>query len=454
MIQTKGWFSIVLIGILSISGVVFAQTSESRYLLLDSRNIQSSSEVKLVLGPIKKHPDNPLYDKSDMPWVHEDETFDNFYGNIIYEKGRKYPYRMWHHTFGNDFEWGLLYAESKDGLHWIKPNLGLVEWEGSTKNNIIMTGKHGIGVMLDERDPDPSRRYKLVGGTPNQEAGMDIGFSSDGYHWKLKSMNNDIEADTHNQIFWAPTLEKYVMFVRTWGDGGRAVGRLESTDFINWSPMKLVYENTSIDQTYAMPVFYYAGIYIGLCNMFRDRSDTDERVDGTVTPELVWSPDTVKWHGICEGTPFIPLGADYESEMVWSTCAPLFLDQDEVRIYYAGSDGKHGWDRNIVMCLATMKKDRWAGYQASDTGTVETKPVSVGSKDLVINADVQKGGSVRVEVVGKGALSLDKCNPITADVIDGKVSWSGASLSALVGTRIGLRFKITNATLYSFAFAD
>ena len=94
MVQTKRWFSVVLIGILSISGIVFAQTSESRYLLLDSRKIQSSSEVKLVLGPVKKHPDNPLYDKSDMPFVDESETFDNFYGNIIYEEGRDYPYRM------------------------------------------------------------------------------------------------------------------------------------------------------------------------------------------------------------------------------------------------------------------------------------------------------------------------------------------------------------------------
>ena len=31
----------------------------------------------------------------------------------------------------------VCYAESKDGIHWTKPDLGLIEFEGSKKNNII-----------------------------------------------------------------------------------------------------------------------------------------------------------------------------------------------------------------------------------------------------------------------------------------------------------------------------
>ena len=33
---------------------------------------------------------------------------------------------------------GLAYAESSDGVHWEKPNLGLVEFEGSKENNLLM----------------------------------------------------------------------------------------------------------------------------------------------------------------------------------------------------------------------------------------------------------------------------------------------------------------------------
>ena len=32
------------------------------------------------------------------------------------------------------------YAESKDGIHWTKPDLGLFEFDGSKKNNIVWDG--------------------------------------------------------------------------------------------------------------------------------------------------------------------------------------------------------------------------------------------------------------------------------------------------------------------------
>ena len=36
------------------------------------------------------------------------------------------------------------YAESKDGIHWTKPNLGLVEFEGSKENNIVWNGAGAV----------------------------------------------------------------------------------------------------------------------------------------------------------------------------------------------------------------------------------------------------------------------------------------------------------------------
>lgn len=78
-------------------------------------------------------------------------------------------WRMWY----NGGLYGLpLYAESADGVHWEKPELGLVEWEGSKRNNIY--DLHGNGVLhrdfkrndpcivCDDNDPDPHRRYKGV----------------------------------------------------------------------------------------------------------------------------------------------------------------------------------------------------------------------------------------------------------------------------------------------------
>ncbi|HAK52278.1 MAG TPA: hypothetical protein DCM54_10315 [Gammaproteobacteria bacterium] len=58
-------------------------------------------------------------------------------------------------------------AKSKDGYHWEKPNLGLVEYNGSKNNNLVDMGD-GIGhiaacvVFHEPDDPDATRRFKMA----------------------------------------------------------------------------------------------------------------------------------------------------------------------------------------------------------------------------------------------------------------------------------------------------
>ena len=69
------------------------------------------------------------------------------------------------------------YATSQDGIHWKKPNLGLVAFGGTRDTNLLWrNGPHGIGVFKDLHDPDPARRYKAVFRT----SGPREGFSSNG----------------------------------------------------------------------------------------------------------------------------------------------------------------------------------------------------------------------------------------------------------------------------------
>ena len=78
------------------------------------------------------------------------------------------------------------YAESKDGIHWTRPELGLVEFEGSKRNNIFWTQKmtrHEPGVLPPDMPPIPfrdsnpaaheSERFKAMSGT--NEAGLYAG---------------------------------------------------------------------------------------------------------------------------------------------------------------------------------------------------------------------------------------------------------------------------------------
>src|SRR5262245_54245017 len=89
----------------------------------------------------------------------------------------------------------MCYAESTDGVHWQKPSLGRIEFEGSKQNNIVsVSGVAGIsgGVFVDPSAP-PEERYKVAGITtlrqydPNgRDSGGILGgaVSADGLEWK------------------------------------------------------------------------------------------------------------------------------------------------------------------------------------------------------------------------------------------------------------------------------
>jgi hypothetical protein len=88
----------------------------------------------------------------------------------------------------------LCYATSQDGLHWHKPDLGLVTFNGSRQNNIVdfpEPAPRPAAVILYEPDEvRADRRFKMA-----YEASVDgkarfcVAFSADGLHWTLSERN-------------------------------------------------------------------------------------------------------------------------------------------------------------------------------------------------------------------------------------------------------------------------
>jgi len=442
-----------------------APAQRTRFLVLDSRIIESAENAQLTLGKAVKSQHNPLFGE-DKPW---EKRFDNLYANVIYDQEDKL-YKCWYSPFIVDNsaqgmtldqrsatpyrppgrrEMAICYAVSKDGIKWEKPELGLVEFEGGKQNNILWRGPHGAGVLKDLRDSDPVRRYKAL------FQGIAVAFSADGIHWDKAISCPDIKArgDTHNNALWAPTAGKYVGITRTWGaQRVRQVARTESDDFLKWTKAEVVLQGLENNlQIYAMPVFYHGGVYLGLAAIHDQKTDR-------VWTELTWSPDTVQWNRVCPGTPLI---ANSEKEMAcdWG-CAyagayPVFLE-DQIRIYYGGSDGRHSSWRNGFLCLATLRPDGFAGYEpvASDKpARITTTPVACGGDGLRISADVAANGSVQVTVLDKQNKIMAASEPIAHTVTDAEVRWkAGFTLATLKGREIRLRLDLTNAKLYSFAF--
>ncbi len=132
-------------------------------------------------------------------------------------------------------------AESRDGVVWSRPSLGLYEFNGSKDNNIVLTGSSSC-CFAPFKDPNPdapaSERYKAVdtghiGGKP-----VLMGFvSGDGKSWKPASdepLLTDGAFDSLNVAFWDSVREKYVAIYRKGRNGVRSIRHSSTRDFRDW----------------------------------------------------------------------------------------------------------------------------------------------------------------------------------------------------------------------------
>jgi len=110
----------------------------------------------------------------------------------------------------------VCYAESKDGLRWIKPELGIVEWAGSKKNNILFSADwlDNFYVFRDDNPyADPKERYKAV----VQRRRELIAFvSPDGIHFtESHVITNKGSFDSLNTVLWDAKAQKYRGYFRS-----------------------------------------------------------------------------------------------------------------------------------------------------------------------------------------------------------------------------------------------
>jgi len=448
-----------------------------RYLLLDSRVIESVKHARLTIGAVRKDKNNPLF-KEDKPW---EPYISNLYGRIIYDEKDKL-YKCWYSMFiissmesntprhkRSFVNWkesrgrrgGVCYATSKDGIRWEKPELGIIDFRGSKKNNIVLRAPHGVGVMKDLRETDPQRRYKAI--LPGRGSTR-VWFSPDGLHWKEKKLPGLDHGDTYNCVFWDPSLGKYVLITRHWGGSGakgkrygrgryRMASRSDSPDFLNWSKAQVVLEGPDTNkQIHDMIVFRHAGVYIGLVGLWDMVSDREH-------VELAWSADSIKWHWIEPGKALIPNSrhiGDYDWGCIFST-PPLFT-KDRILIYYGANDNRFfGW-RDAFLCRATLRPDGFAGYEDFPGGTdivasIRTKPLVAVSGSLRLSADVVLSGYVKVICLDEKNAKLAESELVAKTASDAPVRWKeGFSLEKLKGRRIKLQFELRDAKLYSFSF--
>ena len=342
-------------------------------------------------------------------------------------------------------------------------------------------------------------------GTPSghHENGLSLAFSPNGIDWTPYE-NNPIDpgwlADDSILTYDAED-DKYVMYGRAGGSGGRSIPdfdswflpvwpgrpegiwgtrrrvyRVESDDCFEWSDPVLVFdpgEDDNLDDSYYTFVPWRAGeMHLGILNVLH-------QVDNTLDMYPVFSRDGLDWKRFQDHRPLIPRGGEgsYDQFDV-ETSTPLLVVGDELWFYYGGVNVHHDWwifgqtegldvpeahDPRLSqyghhLCLATLRLDGLVSLGANiREGYVETKPVHSDSTRLFINAQCQPNGYVQVEVIDSWnnvweGYSREDCRTFSGDSVHHEVTWADRAAVDEVRASVKLRIHLKNAELYGFQF--
>lgn len=499
---------------------------ERRQVFLDGRFVEEARGVELVVH--KPHKTGQIVVKCEHPW----EERLGQYHSVLYEGG---VYHMWYTVYGKADSnavtvRSIAYARSADGIRWEKPDLGLVEIYGTRKNNIVLGhgfggikgATHGCMIFLDPK-AGPNERFRLVSNPAELGKTLQIFSSADGIHWELthrdimKFRSEKHHLDTQNVIFWDERVGRYVAYVRRnlrpLASQGRSVARAESEDLGHfpdvedcppvlrfdqedpeyYDPVQKAkiqvadfYTNGTVKYPWAQDAYYmFPSEYFHYGTFLTDFRKGGQPVNaGSVDGRFAASRDGITWQRY-DRRAFVPLGIkdEWDSRSIYMAYGVVpGGSEDELFMYYCGSNTLHGWDREdqhrernkrILRRVGgapdkeadgigrlVMRRDGFVSVRAEYSGGEFVTPVLTFEGDeLALNVDTSAVGMARVEILDKdskpiSSYSLDDCDEIyTANEINRVVKWNGKSeVEELAGKPIRLRFVMRDADLYAFQF--
>ena len=390
----------------------------------------------------------------------------------------------------------LCYAESTDGIHWVKPNLGICEYEGSKENNIILDSGNCeftdmVHVFIDENPAcPPEEKYKAISADrphrPECDRHLACYVSADGIHFKKGwRMTDKGHFDTHNIAFWVPEENQYIAYIRSFHTGAdttdavRDVRWMTSPDFKTWTvPEFLDFDGAEDYALYTNEVQRYPRaphMYIGFPTRYMERKVWTDNVQQlpnaarraqickihsryglTVTDCLfMTSRDGKKFHRFEE--PIFTPGIERDRNWFYGDCYPATgMIETKSALKYAPDEysmyckEKHWSGEPSELRRYTIRKDGFcsmsSGYGESK---IYTRPLVFDGNTLELNFSTSARGYVYIKLHCQGK-TISSCE-LFGDTLERIVPFDG-DLSEFAGKEVTLEFTLRDADLYSFRF--
>jgi len=466
---------VLVTGSTAVAGDEAVDVGGRRELFVDHFLIQKMDGVRLRLHAPEAREEVLRFDR---PW----EGIYSGYVTVLRAGDRWQMYYRGMHEARHALDTEVTcYAESKDGVRWTKPELGLFEVGGSGKNNVILARHracHNFAPMLDTNPNCPdSERYKALGGTG--APGLVALVSGDGVHWKDVQKEPVITKgafDSQNVSFWSETEQCYVAYFRIFKDGKRWVSRSTSDDFRKWSePVEMGLDGKPRQHLYTNQTTPYVRaphIYVGTPTRFMPgRRALSQEVLKTIGTPQTWNYGNDCADIVLTSTrggddfkrtfleAFIRPGRDprnWTSRASYAAHGIHVTGADELSLFVQHNCG---YPTSHVRRYE-LRLDGFVSVNGPfEGGEMVTKALKFTGDRLTINYASSAAGGMHVEIQDASGrpvegFAMGDCDEMIGDEIRRVVTWKGSGdLSSLAGKAIRLRFVLRDADLYSIQFA-
>jgi len=463
-------------GLLRGSDDAAVDIGSERQLFVDQYLIQKMAGVRQLLH----HPTpREIVIKPEHPWEKHGVSY-----MVTFRDGDRF--RAWYRVdaapFGKAPRRAMTaYAESDDGIHWHKPNLHIIEYNGSTANNLVWDGAAANMAPFRDDNPacPPNERYKAF------VRGGDIFalVSPDGLRWELASETpilTDRPFDSHNIAFWDDVTEQYVAYTRgvrkdgpvgqgmrdRFKGGVRWVRRTTSPDFRNWSKLQPIQTGTAPrEEFYTNATIRYARAPQYLL-MFPSRFASARKPQpqwefGAGVNDIVFlsSRDGLNFDRTFLKA-FIRPGLDqgnWHERSLYMERGILQTSPSELSLYCM-----QNWRLpSVHIRRYTLRPDGFVSIQADyKPGELITRPIVFSGESLSLNYSTSAVGWLRVEIQDVDGqpiegFALEDCPEMYGDKLAAPVRWqAGTNVSRLVDRAVRLRIVMSDCDLYAFRFGE
>jgi len=373
---------------------------------------------------------------------------------------------------------------SSDGVNFERPSLGLIEFEDTKDNNLVMIGLPSWGRYFRDANPNvlPEERFKAtlwVG-----QRGIYMYFSPDLVHWRRnETCMLPLVSGGGCATFYDDQQGMYFNYIKRDGSYSTAnyphAGR-GTTMFSTREPNKAWPFNKVADpyfEGWPFPAVTGEGVTVFDPNLFNSERG---QVFRSRPQKYSWAPDTYVAF----------LGRDGRADLATSRDAVHWKVRSAQGLGYywkgmiangmirRGDDiwqwGEAGVDSHVADTRLTQRLDGFCSLDAGgEIGTIITRPLVFEGSRLILNARAEADGFVRAAILDRSGTTLcslgvpvldkpriecdifgiDQCDRIKGDSVRHVVTWNGRSdIGRFAGEVVRVRFEMKNAKLFAFQF--